>query len=279
MFTENKSITQMLEEMKQLSEKPVVFREMEDNGHNLSEAHVAKLTEPDNIVYYVKEEFNLHLCAHELAHLILCHKVPREKLLAICISESNVGEMRQQIKKEVVESRFKDKRYTITGTKDSIYDTMLDWCRFISTSIFWLGYDLSAERYIAENYPELKQLQIETHLGLADGLADDIQHSERSSYPREILKRNYILRYVRIRVTGEYLGYNCTKKLNTMPYLNTAKEISSFVKDYLTGPLERSFDLHLELAKKIDCVNWYSTVKYDDSPVRDRPDYVNSKND
>jgi hypothetical protein len=258
-------IPEVLEEVKRITGKGIEFIEKE-NLQAYATLQMARKHMPSHIIYYKKEHDEIinHLIVHECGHLFRIFNCPENQRL-MPYSDNQIKLIALKcIENEIIE-------LTRILPEDKIIHIINLFYDGIIRQVTNFPPDIMIEKWIFDQYPTLRSLQLESIKKQHTDATTTLTESVREITPRTILFASNIMNYVFFRIIGFHIGYNFIKQYSSTPYINKGKVLTSLTeKDY--------FDSHQGDNMMIDkwsaflnISNWFKWRGFDDVP----PDYGN----
>ncbi len=256
----------ILEHVKDSTNKRVKLIE-KDNLKVYAQVKMARSGMPEHIIFYKKEHDEIinHLIAHECGHILRTFSAPEDKRV-VPTTNPNI---RKTVSKEV---EADIKRLSSIISLQDLYSVIDIWHNGIIQQLTSFPPDIMIEKWIYDNYPELRSYQHESIKRQNDSAVAVLSNNIKISTPLKIYKASNIMNYTFFNILGRLIEIDLIKPYARTPYVKKGKKLVSLTEENYHNSYVGDIEMINLWAVFLGLSNWFEWTSFEKIPAN----YLNS---
>jgi len=255
-----KAVHDILDKVREETGKSVEFIK-KDDLQTFAAVKMARKNMPSHMVVYKDEHNEIinHLVAHECGHMLRMFAVPEEKRLVPYSDDELKLKALEQIENEITVLSKRLRFEQLAGMVNL-------WYAGIIRQVTNQPPDVMIERWLYDDYPELRPYQKESiEKQLKDAL-DGLRPTVEDISPKTILEASNIMNYAFFRLLGLHLKTNFIRPYNNTPYVNRGKELAVITEKEYVNTYEGDIQMANKWSQVLGLSGWFGWRGFEDVP-------------
>ena len=256
-----KSVHEILEKVKEITNKKVEFIEKNDLS-TYAAIKMARRNMPAHLIFHKREHNELvnHLIAHECGHILRMFAVPEEERLIPMSNQEIKGIALNEMQDEIM-------GLSKALPLERLAQIINLWFDGIVRQVTNFPPDIMIEKWLYDEYPELGPYQVASlqkqHEEAIAGLKDEV----RQITPSKILDASNIMNYAFFRIIGFHIKTNFLTPYNQTAYVRRGKALAEYTdKNYTASDYEGDLKMIDYWAKYLGLSNWFAWTGFENVP-------------
>lgn len=248
----------IIKQVKEISKKNIVFRE-NNSLNTYAIAKIARSRMPEHIIYYRSDHKGIlnYIIAHECGHIIRICNEKRRKLMPYSDSATT--------KKAISDIEKNSKNEYPEEIKAKIYPMLING---IITQLTSIPEDIRIEKWIYNNYPEIKSFQKDALIKQCKDISATITEKTRALVPEILYKGSGVINYLYLKSLEDIIPSDTLKEMNNKNFYQTAINIYNEVIKIMDreDSLSNSIDISDHISSLLGFEGWYKWKDFEDIP-------------
>jgi hypothetical protein len=246
-----------LKDVEDLTKKPIRFSEKYDLDV-YARVKIARSGMSEHIIFYKKDynEIINHLIAHECGHILRTFSAPEDKRLVPISTQNTRANFIREIEGDI-------KKLSSIMPLQEVYKLADLWLNGLIRQLTNYPPDIMIEKWIYNNYPELRPFQLDSILRQRDlavaVLSDDI----KAITPTKIYKSSNIMNYAFFNLLGNHIGNNLIKPYDRTPYIKKGRKLVSLTENKYRDNYEGDIEMINQWADFLSISNWFDWTNFE----------------
>jgi hypothetical protein len=248
----------ILETLKEVTGRDVQFVRKPDLK-SLARIRMAGDLATDHTLFYrdVDNALINHVIANECAHLIRLFRAPAGIRRVAVANESTMARYREDIREDI-------QKLSLIHGLDSLRNFIPLWYEAVVFQVTRMPTDIMIERWIGEEYPDMRELQIAALRGQHEKAVSVLSRSVRRMTPGKIYDVSQIMNYVFFKLTGQLLGIHLVEPYEKSRYMLEGEELADWTAGNLSDNHEGDVAVIDHWARYLDIPEWFEWRRFDE---------------
>lgn len=255
------NIIQLAEDV---SKKKFQFVEKKDLT-SFARVKPARKNMPFHLIYYKTEHNDLinHLIAHECGHIVRMFAVPEENRLIPTTNNDTKSTAQAKIEEDI-------NKLSSSIPFNQMPQIVNMWYSGTITQVTNQPPDLMIEKWIHDDYQELRELQLQSIKKQHDEAIVALTNRVARLTPRKIYEVSNVMNYCFFKYLGLYLSANFLQPYWDFKYKRKGEELARVTLDYKDDYLG-DLEMINKWAEFLEITKWFAWTNFENVP----PDYQN----
>ncbi len=247
----------IIEEVKDKTGKDIIIRKS-SSLNTYAIAKTARSSMPSHIIDYNPVHSNIlnYIIAHECGHMIRIYEEKNENRLMPYSDGGTMG-------KAVIDIENNIKISYPLETRKKLYPL---WVHEIITQLTGMPEDVRIEKWIFDNYPELRQSQQDTLVKQSNDIQGVTRHEIKEMTPEFLYNGSGIINLFYIKSINNIIGPAALKTLKKAGFYEKGIELYSGITEIMKkeNSLANSIEITNYLAKNLGFEEWFKWIDFED---------------
>ncbi len=248
----------IIEEVRAITGKDIEFRE----NNKLNTYAIAKLARtrmPSHIIYYkaMHDDIINYIIAHECGHFIRMYKEQNNRLMAYSDDDTMSRALADL-----------ERNSTVNYPADVKAKVFPLWINGIVTQLTSVPEDVRIEKWMYENYPELRLTQNQALMKQSNDISAAMKPEIKKMAPPLIYDGSSIMNYFFLRSLSDVVKSNALSMMKSATFFQKAVKIFSDVEAIMKkeDSLSNGIEVTDYLAKNLGFDGWFRWKDFEDIP-------------
>jgi hypothetical protein len=248
----------ILESLKEVTGRDVQFVRRPDLK-SLARIRIAGDLAAAHILFFRDEDNPLinHVIANECAHLIRLFRAPSEKRRVAVANENTMARYREEIREDI-------QKLSLIHGLDTLRNFIPLWYEAVVFQVTRMPTDIMIERWISEEHPDMRDLQIEALRGQHEKAVSVLSRSVRRMTPGKIYDVSQIMNYVFFKLTGRLLGIQLIEPYEKSRYMLEGEELADWTAGNYSASHEGDVTVIDHWARYLEIPGWFEWRHFDE---------------
>jgi hypothetical protein len=198
-----------------------------------------------------------HVIANECAHLIRLFRAPAGKRRVAIANENTMARYREEIREDI-------QKLSLIHGLDALRNFIPLWYEAVVFQVTRMPTDIMIERWIREEYPDMRDLQIVALRGQHGKAVTVLSRSVRRLTPGKIYDVSQIMNYVFFKLMGQLLGIHLVEPYEKSRYMLEGEELADWTAGNYSDSHEGDVAVIDHWARYLEISEWFEWRRFDE---------------